>query len=131
MAMASQPNNSGDPVVTGNDTITSNKNVISRIIDYFDSSNKKELTRHPDFSVLGGPHYSSEKGLGLGLVVGGIYSTEPADSLLPASNISLVGDIATKGFYLVGIRGAHVFPANSRRINYSASFESFATYFWG
>lgn len=131
VAMASQPNNSGNPVVTGNDTITSNKNVISRIIDYFDSSNKKELTRHPDFSVLGGPHYSSEKGLGLGLVVGGIYSTEPADSLLPASNISLVGDIATKGFYLVGIRGTHVFPTNSRRINYSASFESFATYFWG
>lgn len=113
------------------DTVMRKKNVIGRLIDYFDSSNKKELTTHPDFSVLGGPHYSSEKGLGLGLVVAGIYSTEPTDSLLPASNISLVGDIATKSFYMVGIRGAHVFPTNSRRVNYSVSFESFATYFWG
>ena len=115
----------------GTDTVVKKKSAINRIIDYFDSSNKKELTTHPDFSVLGGPHYSSEKGLGLGLVVAGIYSTEPSDTVLPASNISLVGDIATKSFYMVGLRGAHVFPSNSRRINYSVSFESFATYFWG
>ncbi len=115
----------------GIDSVEKKGNIISRLIKYFDSSNKKRLTTRPDFSVLGGPHYSSEKGFGLGLVVAGLYSTEPADSLLPASNISLVGDIATKKFYMVGIEGVHVFPTNSKRINYDLSFESFATYFWG
>lgn len=113
------------------DSIGQKSDVVSRLIRYFDSSNKNVLTTRPDFSVLGGPHYSSEKGFGLGLVVAGAYSTEPADSLLPASNISLVGDIATKKFYMVGVEGAHVFPHNSKRINYDLSFESFATYFWG
>ena len=106
-------------------------NALTRLIKYFDSSNKKEITSRPDFSVLGGPHYSSEKGFGLGLVVAGLYSTQPTNSLLPISNISLVGNIATKKFYMVGVEGVHVFPKNTKRINYDLSFESFATYFWG
>ena len=107
------------------------KGIIRSLIDYFDKSNKKDLTTKPDFTPLGGPHFSSEKGLGLGLVIAGDYSTCPSDSTLPASNISLKGDIATKGYYSVGITGAHIFPSNSRRINYDLDFQSFATYFWG
>lgn len=113
------------------DSVVANDNIVKKIIRYFDSTNKQELTRHPDFSVLGGPHYSSEKGLGLGLVVAGVYSTDPSDTSLPASNISLVGNIATKSYYMIGLEGAHVFPENLKRINYDLSFESFATYFWG
>lgn len=113
------------------DSVVVNDNVIKKVIRYFDSTNKRELTRRPDFSVLGGPHYSSEKGLGLGLVVAGLYSTDPSDSALPASNISLVGNIATKSYYMIGLEGVHVFPENSKRINYDLRFESFATYFWG
>ncbi len=113
------------------DSLRNNRNIINKIINYFDSSNKRKLTGRPDFSVIGGPHYSNEKGLGLGVVVAGAYTTDTADLHLPASNISLVGDIATKNFYMLGIRGAHVFKSNSRRINYFLSFESFDTYFWG
>lgn len=113
------------------DTPQKKQGLISKIINYFDSSNKRRLTSRPDFSILGGPHYSSEKGLGLGIVVAGAYITDTLDKKLPASNISLVGDIATKSFYMIGIRGAHIFPTNSKRINYSISFESFDTYFWG
>lgn len=107
------------------------KGIIGRLIHYFDQSNKRKLTTRPNFTPLGGPHYSSEKGLGLGIVIAGDYSTCPTDTLLPASNISLKGDIATKGYYSVGIDGVHVYPFNSRRINYSLDFQSFSTYFWG
>ncbi|MCM1137056.1 MAG: BamA/TamA family outer membrane protein [Muribaculum sp.] len=113
------------------DSVASSDNIIKKVIRYFDSTNKRELTRRPDFSILGGPHYSSEKGLGLGLVVAGLYTTDPSDKSLPASNISLVGNIATKSYYMIGLEGAHVFPENSKRINYDLKFESFATYFWG
>lgn len=110
---------------------TSKKGIIGRLIHYFDQSNKRELTTRPNFTPLGGPHYSSEKGFGLGLVVAGDYSTCPSDTTLPASNISLKCDLATKRYYSIGLDGVHVFPSNSRRINYSLKFQSFATYFWG
>ena len=110
---------------------TTHKGVIGRLIHYFDQSNKRALTTRPNFTPLGGPHYSSEKGLGLGLVIAGDYSPCPSDTLLPASNISFKGDIATKGYYLIGLDGVHIFPNNSRRINYDLNFQSFSTYFWG
>lgn len=119
-------------LTSDSDTVAEPKrNIVEKFLHYFQSSNKKAITSRPNFSVIGGPHYSSEKGLGLGIVVGGLYSTCPSDSLLPVSNISLVGNIATKGFYMLGLRGVHVYPDNARRINYDLSFELFSTYFWG
>lgn len=112
-------------------SVATDKGFIGRLIHYFDQSNKRALTTRPNFTPLGGPHYSSEKGLGLGLVIAGDYSPCPSDSLLPASNISFKGDIATKGYYLIGLDGVHIFPHNSRRINYDLNFQSFSTYFWG
>lgn len=105
--------------------------VVSQVIEYFHQSNKHKLTRRPDFSPLGGPYYTSEKGFGLGLIIAGDYSTCPEDSLLPASNVSLTGSVASKKYYSVGIEGSHVFPNDSRRINYMLDFVSFSTYFWG
>lgn len=105
--------------------------LVSRVINYFHQSNKRALTRRPNFTPLGGPFYSSEKGLGLGLIIAGDYSTNPADSTLPASNVSLTGSLSTKRYYSVGIEGVHVFPRDTRRIHYNVDFVSFATYFWG
>lgn len=105
--------------------------VVSKVVEYFHQSNKKTITSRPDFSLLGGPFYTSEKGFGLGLVIAGDYSTCPSDSTLPVSNISLTGSVATKKYYSIGIEGTHVFPNDTRRINYMIDFVSFGTYFWG
>ncbi len=115
------------------DTIISSqrKGLVGRIIDYFDKTNKRVLTKKPNFAPLGGPYFSSEKGLGIGLMLAGDYSTCPSDSLLPPSNISIKGNIATKGYYSIGIDGIHIYPNNTRRINYELDFQSFQTYFWG
>lgn len=51
------------------------KGIVSRVIEYFHQSNKRQLTRHPNFAPLGGPYYTSEKGFGIGLVIAGDYST--------------------------------------------------------
>lgn len=107
------------------------KGIVPRVIEYFHQSNKRQLTRRPNFTPLGGPYYTSEKGFGLGIIIAGDYSTCPSDTLLPTSNVSLTGSLATKKFYSVGIRGTHVFPKDTRRINYELDFESFGTYFWG
>lgn len=107
------------------------KGLVTNLIEYFHQTNKRQLTKRPNFAPLGGPYYSSEKGLGLGIIIAGDYSTCPSDSALPASNVSLTGSLATKKYYSVGILGAHVFPRDTRRIHYKLDFTSFTTYFWG
>lgn len=106
-------------------------NLINRIIDYFASANKSKLTRRPNFSFVGGPHYSSDTKLGLGLLAAGLYSTEPSDSVINPSNITLFTDITTGGYFKIGIEGLHIYAKDSRRIDYEVSFNSYSTYFWG
>ena len=39
-----------------------NNEIVSRVVDYINQSNKNRLTTRPNFSLLGGPYYTSEKG---------------------------------------------------------------------
>ena len=66
--------------------------------------------------MIGGPHYSSDTKFGLGLVAAGLYRTDRNDSILPPSNVSLYGDVSTVGFYLLGVRGNHLFPQEKYRL---------------
>ena len=72
--------------------------------------------------MIGGPHYSSDTKFGLGLVAAGLYRTDSADTILPPSNVSLYGDVSTVGFYLLGVRGNHLFPQDKYRLNYNLYF---------
>ena len=44
------------------------KGIIARVIEYFEDSNKPKKDKKFDFSVIGGPHYSSDTKFGIGLV---------------------------------------------------------------
>lgn len=105
--------------------------VFDRIIEYFESTNKPPNYDRLDISFVGGPHYSSDTKLGLGLIAAGAYRSNPKDSLVPPSNLSIVGDVSTVGFWLLGISGTHVFPSDKHRLGYNMYFYSFPTYFWG
>ena len=103
-----------------------------RIYRYFEGANEdKTLTKKIDFSVIGGPHYSSDSKLGLGLVAAGLYRIDRNDLSIPPSNVSLFGDITTTGFYLLGVRGNNLFQGAKYRIDYTAYFFSFPGAFWG
>ena len=78
------------------------KSWVNRILDYFNDSNKNKKHKRFDFSVIGGPHYASDTKFGLGLVAAGLYRTDPNDSILPPSNVSLYGDVSSVGFYMLG-----------------------------
>jgi len=47
------------------------------------------------------------------------------------SNVSIYTDVSTVGFYKFGLYGTHIFTGDKQRINYSTSFFSFPSYFWG
>lgn len=120
-----------DSVASEQHTSWMRRGVVGKVVNYFESSNKTVITRRPSFSVLGGPHYSTDEGFGIGLVAAGIYSTQPEDTTLVPSNVSLFADITTGGFFKIGINGLHLYGRGSRRVDYELSFNSYKTYFWG
>ena len=107
------------------------KGWFNRFLDYFNDANKEKPQRKFDFSIIGGPHYSTDTKLGIGLVAAGLYRTNPTDSLLPPSNVSLFGDFSSVGFYLLGIRGTHLFPHDRYRLDYTLYGFYFPSKVWG
>ncbi len=106
------------------------KNFIEKVLAYFDDSNKEKENKKFDFSIIGGPHYSSDTKLGLGIVASGLYRNNN-DTFLPPSNVSIYSDVSTIGFYMLGVRGTHLFPQDKYRINYNLYFYSFPSKYWG
>ena len=117
--------------VTIEDSVPAKRSFFKKFLDYFNDANKEKKNKKFDFSVIGGPHYSSDTKFGLGLVAAGLYRTDRIDSLLPPSNVSLYGDVSTVGFYLLGVRGNHLFPQDKYRLNYNLYFYSFPSLYWG
>lgn len=108
------------------------RNIIQRIIAYFDESNKPKKYKKLDFSVIGGPYYSSDSKFGIGIVAAGIYNLDKADSLwLNKSNSDLYFNATTAAHFKVGLRGENIFPADRSRISYDVAFHSIETKFWG
>ena len=115
---------------TKQDTLTKKKSLLTRFLDYFNDANKNKEHKKFDFSIIGGPHYSTDTKLGIGLVAAGLYRANANDTLLPPSNVSLFGDVSTVGFYMLGIRGTHIFPQDKYRADYTIYFYSFPCKFW-
>jgi outer membrane protein assembly factor BamA len=103
--------------------------LVKRVIKYFSESNKKS-TKKFDISFIGGPNYSSDTKLGVGIVAAGLYRTTP-DTLTSISNISIFSNITVSGYYSLGIRGNTFFDSDRWRIDYLAKFISFPTDTWG
>ena len=116
---------------TKQDTLTKKKSLLTRFLDYFNDANKNKEHKKFDFCIIGGPHYSTDTKLGIGLVAAGLYRANANDTLLPPSNVSLFGDVSTVGFYMLGIRGTHIFPQDKYRADYTIYFYSFPCKFWG
>ena len=107
------------------------KSFMTRFLDYFNDANKNKKNKKFDFSIIGGPHYSTDTKLGLGLVAAGLYRIDRSDLTLPPSNVSLFGDVSTVGFYMLGVRGTNIFPSDKYRMDYTVHFYSFPCYYWG
>lgn len=108
------------------------KGIIGAVYNYFCETNIDHPDKRFDVSFIGGPHYSSEKGFGIGLVGSGRYRASAlTDTLTPYSNVSLKLDVSTGQMYEIGAEGYHIFRHDRYRINYDVSFYSFADKMWG
>lgn len=114
------------------DTLAKRQNFFRRFYRYFaDSNEDKTQTKKLDFSIIGGPHYSSDIKLGIGIVAAGLYRVDRKDMSIPPSTVSLFGDVTTSGFYLLGINGNTLFKGAKYRLDFSTYFFSFPSAFWG
>lgn len=109
--------------------VPAKKGLIQRIIDYFDDSNKPKKNKKFDFSIIGGPHYSSDTKFGIGAVAAGLYRTDTVDT--PQSDLSIYADATTSMFFKLGVRGNHIRPHDRSRLQYDIYFSSIDTKFWG
>lgn len=106
-------------------------NIFTQFIDYLDESNKPKPYKRFDFSVLGGPSYSSDKGFGIGIVAACQYRMQDADSLLQPSMASIFANATTELCFQIGIGGCNIFPQDKMRLEYEFSFASYRSYYWG
>ena len=121
-----------DSLVAKIDTVANKRNIIEKVYDYFTTANVEHRDRKFDISFIGGPHYSQEAGVGLGIIGSGrYYHRYEGDSITPYSNVSLKFDVSTNGFYEVGAEGYHIFPYDKFRINYYITFDYASDLFWG
>lgn len=120
---------------SGADTLAAEaprKGLVRRVIDYFGNSTEdRTAEKGMDITFAGGPSYSKNTGLGIGLLGSGLYRTDRTDTITPPSDLSLYANIATTGFFSVGIDGNALFAANRRRLIYELSFTSAPSDFWG
>lgn len=124
-------NNDSIQVTESTDSITKKQNIFQKVIAYFDESNKVKEEKAFDVSFIGGPHYSSDRKLGLGLVASGLYRVDKEDKSISPSNVSLFGDITTSGSYVIGIQNNTIFPDEKYRIDIKAFFSSIPNKYWG
>lgn len=106
-------------------------NIIERIMEYFEESNKPKENKKFDFSLIGGPYYSTDTKFGVGLVAAGLYRTSDKDSLLMPSDVSLYFKATTSMHFELGLRGNHIFPSDRVRLAYDVNFASIKSKFWG
>lgn len=107
------------------------RNLFTKVVDYFRNANKPRPMKKVDFGVLPGPHYSSTTGLGLGIIGTATYSADQLDPTLPRSNASIYTDMTTGGYFLVGLRGNHIFPHERFRLDYKTNISTFSADFYG
>lgn len=114
------------------DTLSHEKlNLIQRVIKYFDDTNKPASNKKIDYSLIGGPGYSNDTKLSLGILGAALYTSGDSATVTSQSNATLYTVFSITGYYNFGFRGVHFTPGDHWRMNYKISFWSMPTYFWG
>ncbi len=120
-----------DSLVQDSLSVKHHRGVMKWVGDYLRNSNKQKAEKKIDFGFIPGPNYSATTGLGLGLLGTATYSADRSDATLPRSNASVYSNMTTGGFFMVGLRGNHIFPKQRYQLDYKLNLSTFSTSFWG
>ena len=111
---------------------TKKPNFFKRIVNYFaESSKDKSFDKKIDFTFVGGPSYTDNTSLSIGILAAGLYRIDKVNRDLPASAVSIYATASIIGFYKIGVEGSNIFKEDRNRLLYNVSFSSQPTDFWG
>ncbi|MCC8088241.1 MAG: outer membrane protein assembly factor [Rikenellaceae bacterium] len=114
------------------DTVPQKNGFFQKFYRYFEGANvDRTLEKKIDFSVIGGPHYSSDVGFGIGIMASGLYRIDKENLDISPSNVSVFGDIATTGFFVLGVSGNNIMKGGKYRVDYVTAFFFRPSDFWG
>lgn len=107
------------------------KTFFERIVHYFEEAKKDKSQSKFDLSFIGGPSYSVDTKLGLGIVASGLYRLDPDNLALSPSNVSIYTNFTTSGFFAIGVENNTLFPDDKYRINADMSFTYMPSKYYG
>ncbi len=117
---------------TSDTTRVARPSVFRRIVDYFGKSTvDRTFEKKIDFTFAGGPSYSKNTSLGIGVLAAGLYRVDRTDSIMPPSDISIFASVAISGFYSLGVEGNTYFSHGRSKFDYNAKFSSAPRDLWG
>lgn len=99
-----------DSAIKTTDSLLVKEKFFKRIATYFEEAQKDKTQSKFDISFIGGPSYSVETKLGLGMMASGLYRIDKQDMSLPPSDVAIYANITTSGFFSVGVQNTTIFP---------------------
>lgn len=113
------------------DSVIQKKKFIDRIVNYFEEAKKDKSQSKFDLSFIGGPSYSVDTKLGIGIVASGLYRLDKENMALPPSSVSIYTNFTTSGFFSIGVENNSIFPNDDYRFNYDMHFAYMPSKFYG
>ncbi|HLS31525.1 MAG TPA: BamA/TamA family outer membrane protein [Flavobacteriaceae bacterium] len=113
------------------DSLQEKDSFFKQFINYFEEAKKDKSYEKFDISFIGGPSYSQDTKLGLGILASGLYRLDREDLTLPPSDVSIFSNFTTSGFLSFGLENHTIFPQDRYRINLSLAFAYLPTKYYG
>ena len=105
---------------------------LRRIVNYFsESTTDRTFEKKIDFTFAGGPSYSKNTSLGIGVLAAGLYRLDRTDSVTSPSNVSIYGNLTTRRYATLYFTGDNYFHHDRRILRYSGSVVYFPGEFYG
>lgn len=131
--VSAQTNNEKDTIIVENKGFI--KPAISYIentvFQYLQKSDQTPSDKSFNYSVIGGPYYTNETKVGMGLIGSGLFRLHGCEKDNDPSNISLYINATSSGAYALGIRSSIYFPKKRYWIDLDISFSDTPSQYWG
>lgn len=131
--VSAQTNNEKDTIIVENKGFI--KPAISYIentvFQYLQKSDQTPSDKSFNYSVIGGPYYTNETKVGMGLIGSGLFRLHGCEKDNDPSNISLYINTTSSGAYALGIRSSIYFPKKRYWIDSDISFSDTPSQYWG
>lgn len=105
--------------------------VENTVFQYLQKSDQAPSDKAFNYSVIGGPYYTNETKVGMGLIGSGLFRLHGCKNDSIPSNISLYTNVTSSGAYAVGIRSSLYFSKMKYWIDADISFSDTPSQYWG